>query len=210
MTKNDAEDNIRVDGALIRQTRKALGLTIEALAESADLSTGYVSRMERGERNVSLKNLRLMADALNVPPSTLVIDPDAPDQEQTVTRDVPILTWVSAGSPEVPEMSVEQIGRIKVGDLDPRGDWIALQVEGDSMNMISPHGSIILVDRHDKRLISGRCYVIANGDHEVTYKRYRANPNRMEPVSTNAAHEPIFYDHEPRIIGRVRKTIYEM
>lgn len=33
---------------------------------------------------------------------------------------------------------------------------------------------------------------------------------RFEPVSTNPAHEPIFYEEEPKIIGRVRKTILDM
>src|SRR5690606_1024928 len=45
--------------------RDALGLSQEALAEAAKLSTTYVAMLERGERrNPGLRALRALADAL--------------------------------------------------------------------------------------------------------------------------------------------------
>lgn len=78
------------------------------------------------------------------------------------------------------------------------------------MDRISPPDSMIIVNRRDKRLVANACYVIADGDGGATYKRYRPDPMRFEPVSTNPAHEPMFPDHEPTIIGRVRRTILDM
>lgn len=123
---------------------------------------------------------------------------------------IPVVAWVSAGALAHPDVSAEQIASIKVSDLDPKGDWIAMRVHGDSMDRISPPDSIILVNRKEKRLVPNGCYIVSDGDDGVTYKRFRPNPNRMEPVSTNPVHEPMFFEHEPRVIGRVRKTILDM
>ena len=109
-----------------------------------------------------------------------------------------------------PDITDEIIGHVKAADLDPSGDWVALKVVGDSMDRISPPDSIIYVDRKDKVLVPNACYVISNGDGEATYKRFRPNPMRFEPVSTNPAHEPIYPTREPLIVGRVKKSTLEM
>jgi transcriptional regulator with XRE-family HTH domain len=75
---------------------------------------------------------------------------------------------------------------------------------------ISPPDSIIFVDRSDKVLAPNACYVISNGDGEASYKRFRPNPMRFEPVSTNPAHEPIYPMREPLIVGRVKKSTIKM
>lgn len=123
---------------------------------------------------------------------------------------VPLVTWVSAGAFAREDGQQEAIGEVTEAGLDPRGDWIALTVDGDSMDRISPPGSIIFVNRRDKKLVPNACYVIGDGDDQVTYKRFRANPLRFEPVSTNPRHEPIFFEEMPTIVGRVKKTILEM
>ena len=123
---------------------------------------------------------------------------------------VPIVTWISAGSMARDHAQQDIIGEIDTFGLDGKGRWIALRVEGDSMDRISPPGSLIFVNLGDKRLVPNACYIIANGDGEASYKRFRANPARFEPVSTNPAHEAIFPDGEPAVIGRVRRSVLDM
>lgn len=123
---------------------------------------------------------------------------------------VPLISWVSAGTMAFPDVSEETIGAVEETGLDPDGDWIALRVVGDSMDRISPPESIIFIDRNDKVLVPNACYVISNGDGEATYKRFRPNPMRFEPVSTNPSHETIYPQREPLIVGRVKKSIIEM
>jgi transcriptional regulator with XRE-family HTH domain len=192
----------RIPPNQITAVRKRAGLKIEELAEKTGLSTTYISRMERGERNVSLKNLQKMAEALGVAASELI--------EQKPVADVPILSWVSAGMMARDDVQQDVIGEIRMSDLDPRGDWVALRVEGDSMDRISPPGSLILVDLTDKALVPNACYIITDSDNQATYKRFRSNPPRFEPVSTNTSHEPIFPDGEPAVIGRVRRSLIDM
>jgi SOS-response transcriptional repressor LexA len=130
--------------------------------------------------------------------------------DQKSVTDVPILSWVSAGAMARDDVQQDVIGEIRMYDLDPRGEWIALRVEGDSMDRISPPGSLILVDLTDKALVPNACYIITDSDSQATYKRFRSNPSRFEPVSTNPSHDPIYPDGEPAVIGRVRRSLIDM
>lgn len=59
-------------GNNIRACRTDAGLTLEKLAEKADLSWPYLSEIERGRENISLDKLVQLAKALNVTLSRLV------------------------------------------------------------------------------------------------------------------------------------------
>jgi len=52
---------------------KEVGSTQEQLADLCDLHRTYVGAIERGDRNVSLKNIVIIAQALNVEPSELLL-----------------------------------------------------------------------------------------------------------------------------------------
>ncbi len=53
-------------GQALRRRRTVLGFTQELLAEKADLHRTYVADIERGKRNVSLKNVEKLAKALGL------------------------------------------------------------------------------------------------------------------------------------------------
>lgn len=53
-------------GNNIKLERLRLNLTQEQLSEKLDISTSYLGRIERGERNVPLDTLIRLADILNV------------------------------------------------------------------------------------------------------------------------------------------------
>ena len=59
-------------GLNIRQARAEKGMSQESLALAADLDRSYVGGVERGERNISIINLKKIADALKVPASQLL------------------------------------------------------------------------------------------------------------------------------------------
>jgi SOS-response transcriptional repressor LexA len=119
---------------------------------------------------------------------------------------VPLVSWVRAGALS------ETTDPYAVGDAEDyiavannRKTLIALRVVGSSMNRIAPEGSVIIVDFGDKSLVSGRFYVLKY-DGQATFKRYRADPFRLEPDSTES-HESIFIDREIEIVGRVIQVI---
>lgn len=70
-TKRGAEQAAEL-GHRIRERRRLLGISQEKLAELAGLHRTYIGHLERGEVNVSLYNLVLVAHALDFDPGALV------------------------------------------------------------------------------------------------------------------------------------------
>ena len=62
--------DIRVEnfGKKLRLLRDLQGISQEELASRAGLHRTYIGSIERGERNLSLKNIYKLADALNITP----------------------------------------------------------------------------------------------------------------------------------------------
>jgi transcriptional regulator with XRE-family HTH domain len=59
-------------GERVRVRRNALGWSQERLAEEAGLHWTYVGSVERGQRNISLKNIVILAAALQIDPAKLM------------------------------------------------------------------------------------------------------------------------------------------
>ena len=59
-------------GDLVRQRRKELQLTQEAVAELSGLSRNYVNELENGKYNVTLNTLVKVAQALEIDPAKLL------------------------------------------------------------------------------------------------------------------------------------------
>ncbi len=55
-------------GARVRERRKELGLSLQALAQRTGLTASFLSLVERDHNQPSLDSLRRIADALQVPP----------------------------------------------------------------------------------------------------------------------------------------------
>ena len=62
----------RALGAAIRELRTERAMTQETLADGAGLTANYVGDTERGERNISVRALWQLADALGVPTADLL------------------------------------------------------------------------------------------------------------------------------------------
>lgn len=65
-------DVVRLLGANVRRYRKLKGMTQEQLALDAGMERSYVSDLERGTRNPSVKALGRLADAMGIEPHLLL------------------------------------------------------------------------------------------------------------------------------------------
>ena len=65
-------DVVQLLGRNVRLHRKLRGLTQEELAHRAEMERSYVSDLERGERNPSVRALGRLAAALKIEPKELL------------------------------------------------------------------------------------------------------------------------------------------
>lgn len=81
-------------GPEVRRRRKALKLTLEGLAERADLSVHYLSTVETGKRDPSLSTINKIAKGLGVAPGELLgtridVTPEGVEVAKMVDRAAP-------------------------------------------------------------------------------------------------------------------------
>ena len=84
-------------GQVIRTQRQLAKLSLRELAALTDVSNAYLSQIERGMHQPSVRVLRAIAEALDVPPDSLLreaglLDPepesaDAPSTEAAIRAD---------------------------------------------------------------------------------------------------------------------------
>lgn len=192
-----------------------LGVTHTEASRNATGSTETIRNWRRAAkdgRNVGVAQRTLDAVARELRTNALwlaeEIGPEEGEPAELFATEVPLVSWVSAGKLSSDSAVDEALGAAKA--VLPSGDWIALRVDGESMDRISPPGSIIFIDRRDKRLVNGGFYVIDDGEGGSTYKRFRAGPMRFEPVSKNKDLPTLFPDNEPTIVGRVKLTTLDL
>jgi transcriptional regulator with XRE-family HTH domain len=82
-------------GAFIRSKRKLANLSLRQLAERTKLSNPYLSQIERGLHQPSVRVIRLISDALNVSTETLLA------QAGLLHRDTGAADKPTAGQPDV-------------------------------------------------------------------------------------------------------------
>jgi transcriptional regulator with XRE-family HTH domain len=89
-------------GEFIRRRRKLANLSLRQLAEKTRLSNPYLSQIERGLHQPSMRVIKLISEALNVSAETLLthagllhhsdgdgqVSPDTPAVEQAIEADL--------------------------------------------------------------------------------------------------------------------------
>jgi len=88
-------------GAFIRSTRKQANLSLRQLAEMTKLSNPYLSQIERGLHQPSVRVIRLISDALNVSAETLLtqaglLHPADPDDRPATPSDASTVAAIQA------------------------------------------------------------------------------------------------------------------
>ena len=84
-TKTDNETALDV-GQALRARRKELGLTMQAVADAAGLSVGFISQVERGLTAPSLASLAGISEILQTPMSSFLTQPSADDMSRQSGR----------------------------------------------------------------------------------------------------------------------------
>lgn len=181
---------------------RALGIGVEGYRHHENGIRGY--KYEQAE--IYARKFKTTPEWLMAGKTREFVDP-GPRQARSVT----LLSWVGAGrlGPVAPIESVENAGTLTIERLPP-GEWVALSVEGGSMDRIAVDGSTIIANRRDRVLVSGKFYIFVAKDGETTFKRYRSNPERFVPYSTDPDQEPIYPEYEPERDWQVFARVYRV
>lgn len=161
-------------GNMLKTLREERGWTHERAAEEMGVSRSQFIKLERGERRLNTDYIARAAQAFGVAASRVLGD------DERIT--IPIVGRVGA----TPDGAIVQdTGQGNFGELDvpagATGDEAALEVDGYSMGIYAPDGSIILY--HDRRdpptddMLSEVC-VVGLPDGRVLMKRLLRGSSR--------------------------------
>lgn len=122
-------------------------------------------------------------------------------------REVPVIGMAGAGN----WLEAIEEARDKVWIPDRAGGdrgRFAVEVSGQSMNLLLAEGALAVIDPEDREVHVGKLYLLRNADGEATIKRYRADPARFEPVSSDPSFVPFnIGELDFRVIGRVVASV---
>lgn len=180
------------DRELVRSKMKELGVKRQQLADAVGLThESAVSKILAGDRQVKVDEASRIYSHLGLVPI-----------EGTATAAVPIIGLAAAGNwREAVEMP---LGRMVIPSHVAGKRAFAVEVKGDSMDLLIDDGGWVVIDPDDHVLKAGKCYLIQNSDFGVTVKMYQPKPARFEPVSSNPDHKPFELSEQLyHILGRV-------
>jgi phage repressor protein C with HTH and peptisase S24 domain len=216
-----AESLRHQQGERVREARKKASMTIEALAERANMHPNTVGRIERGENEANIEQLLRLADVLQVSPvkwmhfegsSQYVRGISALDDEEFALVDH-LDVHASAGNGSV-NGGAEILGRFafKKSWLKSRGvktsDARIIRARGNSMADKINDGDILLVDTAVHHLEQDGVYVIEiEGLDYVKLLQRDFATGGLQIISYNPAFRPQQLSAEQaaelRVSGRV-------
>ncbi|PCI51939.1 MAG: hypothetical protein COB49_00615 [Alphaproteobacteria bacterium] len=185
----------------IKELRNKQGLSQQQLADLLNCGKSTVVKLERGERRLSDVWAERMAKIFNCRLVEIF-------EEILPTREIPVISWVQAGAFTEETLLSDLSDAEKIISNYNKTTTFALKVVGSSMNRVAPEGSIIIVNYDDQELIDGKSYIIRNSEG-ASFKRYRSNPIRFEPQSTDD-HDTIFPHDGLHIVGRVVQVLTDL
>lgn len=160
------------------------------VAKELGIPSPRVSEMLGGRR-------RIQQDEMPVLSRLLGLD----DEPESNVRRVKRIGQVPAG--QLQQALDESADMIDVSVDLPKGVF-ALEVSGESMNLVAPFGADVIVDPNDKNLFADDFYVVGDGSGEFTLKLFKQDPARLVPLSDNPAYRIIPLGGAPvDIVGRV-------
>lgn len=131
-----------------------------------------------------------------------------PKTETQKTIKIPIVGYVSCGSPILAEEAIEGYLRVSESVVSRGQEHFILRAIGDSMEKADIfEGDYLVIQK--AATVQNNDIVLAFIDDEATVKRYKLNKQGfvLVPESYNPEHLPIFANEETMIIGKVIHTI---
>ena len=194
----------------MKTRRKELCLSAETIAERIHVSPTTIYRYEKGDiEKVPSDVLIEIAAALHTTPAYLMgweEDESAASSSPNAVK-IPVLGRVAAGLPITAVENILDYEEIP-HSLAATGEFVALQIKGQSMEPRIYEGDIVIVRVQPTAETGDLAVVIVNGD-EATVKKIKILPEGILLQPFNPTYQPMFYscsdiENKPvRIFGKV-------
>lgn len=190
----------------LKKHRKALGMTLEELAERIGTSKQTIHRYENGTiSNIPPEKVEALANALQTTPAALMgwREDDAPLSAPIAHKRLPLLGRIACGTPIY---ATSEYGSFCTPGNDIDADF-CLSASGDSMIGARIFDGDIVFIRAQDTVENGEIAAVIIGD-EATLKRVYFYPDKNKLVLSpeNPKYEPLVYIGEElenvKIIGK--------
>lgn len=182
-------------GKRIKERRKQLKLSVDYIAEKLNVDRSTIYRYESSEiEKFPVQVIEPISEILNVSPSYLMGWTDT-KENLVVKSEYPIFPAISAGLPiEIDGVLEDNIEKISIPDV-LMGKWAGhseiyiTRTNGDSMNRIIPHGSLIAVKPIELHELKDNDIVVYRNGSEYAVKRFENHGEKLvfRPDSNNSS-----------------------
>lgn len=209
--------------AIFENKKKELGLSQETLAERMGMGQSGIAQLLNGSNAIGpshaaklAKILRVSVDDFSPSIASEIKEMYSALQGEAAVKphyDYPLFTYVQAGDfTEVSSYTASDAKAWVATTRKASSGAFWLEVKGHSMTAPQgvrpsfPEGMLILVDPAEDVETGDFCVASANGDSEVTFKKYEKDGGVSYLVPLNPAYRVLDCDHSCRIIGKVVKA----
>lgn len=204
----------------LKRLREERRISQAELAQAIGVHPSAVAMYETGKTKPRYDNLQKIADYFGVSVGVITGDGpkytkipsdyvgyNAPNSNANSATRIPVLGRVQAG---VPLTAVQEVlGWEEIdSDMTMRGEYFALQLQGDSMAPRMLEGDVVIVRQQDHAETGDVAIVLVDGG-EATCKEIKKTAEGIWLIGWNPAFRPIFYSNEEidnlpiRIVGVV-------
>lgn len=190
----------------IKEIRKSKKITAKELAEHIKVAESTMSLYENGKREPDFETLLKIAKYLDVSVDYLLGNAtEQPPRKQGVK--IPVYGNVAAGIPLEAITDIDEWEEISE-DVAATGEYIALRINGDSMEPRMSRGDVVIVRLQPDVENGDMAIVLINGG-EATCKKIQKTPDGILLISINTAYAPMFYSNKQieelpvRFLGKV-------
>lgn len=189
----------------VRALRMEREWSLAELAERANTTASQILKLEKSQRRLDFEWVTRLAGAFEISERELI-----GEEGGGAVVQVPLVGDIAAGNwREAVAHPAEMVFAPASAVNGP--NVFALRPRGDSMNLIVSDEGYVLIDPDDTDLRDGKVYAVMNAEGETTLKRYRADPSRLEPCSTNPEHTSITLGREPfTVVGRATSAFHDL
>ena len=168
-------------------------ITAAKLASDIGISSALAYQWKSGRQKASAKNIAILAEYFGVSPSYF-IDDDRSSQQENISVKIPVYGKISAGIPMEAIEDIIDYEEIPAA-MASRGEYMALQVKGNSMEPRMYTGDIVIIKKQEDCESGQICAVLINGE-EAVIKKVVKRTNGITLVSLNTAYEPRNFSNE--------------